>query len=150
MLPYSNGFTALTAAFLLYATATFGDVPQDPVEAEPPCARSMCGCSRAHSIDATFRLTDANDEPITDAHLICHDSGNRLGTGGSDSDGILKLSVAGRLSPGCGFQSDCRIAYISSEDNRYGRLIWFLRLVRGIDVSTDTVELVDENESRPD
>lgn len=97
--------------------------------ASADCSRSFCGCYTDHSQAVKIRLTDAEALPISDAVLICEDTGVAFGT--TDEDGLIRVTVEGQTSPGCGFIPSCQIAYFRTEENSHGRPFWFGRLIRG-------------------
>lgn len=125
----ANPITVFAVAFLLVACAA----DDTSLPGEVDCARSLCGCYTDMSMPVTLRMSDADNEPMANARLICHDDNSYLGT--TDRDGILTLSVPGRTSPGCGFMPDCQVAYFRTEAEQFGRHFWFARFVRGEDVS---------------
>ena len=68
---------------------------------EEDCGRSSCGCYSDHSLEVLLKVTDAHDDPIPNAKLVCYDDGRLLGA--ADQDGVIEMTVDGALSPGCGF-----------------------------------------------
>jgi hypothetical protein len=80
--------------------------------------------------------------------MICYDDHTRLGV--ADANGIVRMSVEGNSSPGCGFNPRCTVAYVSSAEDRYGYLIWFARVVRGEVAHTGKVERVVHSNERFD
>lgn len=92
----------------------------------------------------SIRLTGPVGQPSVGAVLICQDSGVALGT--TDDDGIVRVSVDGKLSPGCGFVANCQVAYFRTEENDLGRPFWFGRLIRGSSKSTSNsrIEIVED------
>lgn len=100
------------------------------------CGRSLCGCDRPVTMSYDFYLSNKDATPVGDATLICLDSNEPLGT--TNSQGLLRVKVRGRSSPGCGFQSECRTAYFQTEDGGRERPFWFAQVIRGREV--DSVE----------
>jgi hypothetical protein len=139
----------LLALLSVSATPAIGEErrPPPPIVIED-CVRSLCGCYSDHSLEVLLQVTDAQDEPIPYATLVCYDAGTLLGA--ADQDGLIKMKVDGEVSPGCGFHPACRIAYVSNQNGGYGRLIWFGRTLKGNDASTEKVERVDIADKKSD
>ncbi len=114
------------------------------------CSRSLCGCAMERAVSVAMKFSDSEGEPLAGAVLVCHDNGSNLGT--ANPDGLLRLSVVGDATPGCGFQPRCQVAYLRKKDGSWGRPFWFARFVRGEDVAlgTDRVERVEVESEKPD
>lgn len=97
------------------------------------------------SQSVTLRLSDADGNPVANARLICHDTGEFLGR--TNPQGELSLEVAGQTSAEDGFMPDCKVAYFRTDNDQFGRHFWFARFVRGEPVSTKlhSVELLAGN-----
>lgn len=132
----------LSVSAFLTTVAGFADQSSDQQSEGPDCGRSLCGCWSDATRDIALKVTEADGSPIADARLICYD--DQLPLGVADANGIVRMSVEGQLSPGCGFNPSCTVAYVSSAKDRNGHLIWFARVVRGEVSHTGNVELVVE------
>ena len=91
------------------------------------CHQSLCGCPAEFVKTVTIKLSSADQGPISNAVLTCHDNGEGLGI--TDSSGLVKLQVPGASTPGCGFMPHCRVAYFRT-DGGFDRPFWFGRFIR--------------------
>ncbi len=93
-----------------------------------------------------LRLSDGDGNPVANARLICHDTGELLGK--TNLQGELSLEVAGQSTPKNGFMPNCQVAYFRTDNDQFGRHFWFARFVRGEPVRTKlhSVELLASND----
>ena len=103
----------------------------------------LCACTAGDTTRlVSIKLSDAEGAPVGDARLICHDTGELLGT--TDARGELTLEVTGSETPEDGFMPHCKVAYFRTDNDRFGRHFWFARFVRGeaVDTKMHSVELL--------
>ena len=93
-----------------------------------------------------LRLSDGDGNPVANARLICHDTGELLGK--TDAQGEVRLEVAGKITPEIGFMPNCQVAYFRTDSDQFGRHFWFARFVRGepVDTKLHSVELLASND----
>ena len=119
-------------------------------DSEFDCSKTLCGCPKESTVNLTMRFSDAEGKPLPGASLICHDDGDLLGT--TSPDGLLRLLVVGKATPGCGFVPRCQVAYLKKKDQSWGRPFWFARFIRGEDVVNggDSVQRISDDSTDPD
>ncbi len=100
------------------------------------CARSLCGCDKPYTRTVVFQLANKDSSPVSGATLICFDNYESFGT--TNHEGVLRVRVQGRTSPGCGFHADCKTAFFQTEEHGWERPFWLHRAVRGEEI--DAVE----------
>jgi len=132
---------AAAIAIFLTGCASNPDVPEGPVD----CAKSLCGCYEDYSMPVTIKFTGSDGQPISGAVLICEDTSAALGT--TNQNGLVRVLVKGKTSPGCGFIADCKIAYFRTTENPFGRPFWFGRAIRGSSNASDDgrIEIIKDD-----
>lgn len=121
--------------FLMVAACASGqDGEQDPL-----CYRAICGCWEDHSLRATVAVVDDTGQPAPGLTLSC--VADRLAFGTTDAAGSLRLAAPGRVSPGCGYISDCETVSLNDTDGNVLQTFALTPLLRGEKVVAGTFAL---------
>ena len=80
-------------------------------------------------MQATVAVVDDAGGPLPGLTLSCAVGETVFGT--SDAAGRLRLVAAGRISPGCGYISDCEIASLKDSDGNVLQSFALTPLLRG-------------------
>lgn len=121
--------------FLMVAACASGqDAEQDPL-----CYRAICGCWEDHSLRATVAVIDGTGQPAPGLTLSC--VAGQLAFGTADAAGRLRLVAPGRVSPGCGYISDCERASLNDPDGNVLQTFALTPLLRGEKVVAGTFAL---------